>query len=129
MDDHRATGLCGVVVWLIFPMRNLGRLIVQTSTGLVSYGRVMTIVKQDREPLDEGIFNSDKNISGNISFENVGFHYEEGISTLQDISFDCKSGQAVALLGPTGSGKSSLVNLLPRFYEYTEGKILVDGID
>jgi ATP-binding cassette, subfamily B, bacterial len=119
----------GVVVWLIWPMRNLGRLIVQTSTGLVSYGRVMAIVKQDREPLDDGIFYSDKNLSGNISFEKVGFHYEAGIPTLNDISFQCKSGQAVALLGPTGSGKSSLVNLLPRFYDYTEGKILIDGIE
>jgi len=119
----------GVVVWLIWPMRNLGRLIVQTSTGLVSYGRVMAIVKQDREPLDDGIFYSDKNLSGNISFEKVGFHYEAGIPTLNDISFQCKSGQAVALLGPTGSGKSSLVNLLPRFYDYTEGKILIDEIE
>ena len=119
----------GVVVWLIWPMRNLGRLIVQTSTGLVSYGRVMAIVKQDREPIDDGIFYSDKNLSGNIMFENVGFHYEAGIPTLNDISFECKSGQAVALLGPTGSGKSSLVNLLPRFYDYTEGKILIDEIE
>ena len=119
----------GVVVWLIWPMRNLGRLIVQTSTGLVSYGRVMTIVKQDREPLDDGIFYSDKNLSGNITFEKVGFHYEAGIPTLNDISFECKTGQAVALLGPTGSGKSSLVNLLPRFYDYTEGKILIDDIE
>jgi ATP-binding cassette subfamily B protein len=119
----------GVVVWLIWPMRNLGRLIVQTSTGLVSYGRVMTIVKQDREPLDDGIAYSDKNLSGNISFERVGFHYEEGVPTLHDISFECKSGQAVALLGPTGSGKSSLVNLLPRFHEYTEGKIIIDNIE
>jgi len=119
----------GVVVWLIWPMRNLGRLIVQTSTGLVSYGRVMAIVKQDREPVDDGVFYSDKNLSGNISFEKVGFHYEAGIPTLNDISFQCKSGQAVALLGPTGSGKSSLVNLLPRFYDYTEGKILIDGIE
>jgi ATP-binding cassette, subfamily B, bacterial len=119
----------GVVVWLIWPMRNLGRLIVQTSTGLVSYGRVMAIVKQDREPLDDGIFYSDKNLSGNITFEKVGFHYEAGIPTLNDISFECKTGQAVALLGPTGSGKSSLVNLLPRFYDYTEGKILIDDIE
>ena len=44
----------GLIVWIIFPMRNLGRLIVQMSTGMVSYGRVMEIIKQDREPLDEG---------------------------------------------------------------------------
>ena len=119
----------GLVVWLIWPMRNLGRLIVQTSTGLVSYGRVMEIVKQKREPLDDGIHHPDKNLGGNIKFERVGFQYEEGIPTLKDISFECKPGQAIALLGPTGSGKSSLVNLLPRFYEYTEGNILVDDVE
>ena len=119
----------GLVVWLIWPMRNLGRLIVQTSTGLVSYGRVMEIVKQKREPLDDGIHHPDKNLGGNIKFEKVGFQYEEGIPTLKDISFECKPGQAIALLGPTGSGKSSLVNLLPRFYEYTEGNILVDDVE
>jgi len=119
----------GLVVWLIWPMRNLGRLIVQTSTGLVSYSRVMTIVKQKREPLDDGIDYPDKNLGGNIIFENVGFQYEEGIPTLKGISFECKPGQAIALLGPTGSGKSSLVNLIPRFYEYTEGKIIVDGVE
>lgn len=119
----------GLVVWLIWPMRNLGRLIVQTSTGLVSYSRVMTIVKQNREPLDDGFDYQDKNIGGNIIFENVGFQYEEGIPTLKGISFECKPGQAIALLGPTGSGKSSLVNLIPRFYEYTEGIIIVDGME
>ena len=119
----------GLVVWLIWPMRNLGRLIVQTSTGLVSYGRVMEIVKQKREPLDDGIHHPDKNLGGNIKFEKVGFQYEEGIPTLKDISFECKPGQAIALLGPTGSGKSSLVNLLTRFYEYTEGNILVDDVE
>jgi ATP-binding cassette subfamily B protein len=89
----------------------------------------MEIVKQKREPLDDGIFHEDKHITGNITFNKVGFHYEEGIPTLNDICFECKSGQAVALLGPTGSGKSSLVNLLPRFYEYTEGQIIIDGAE
>lgn len=119
----------GLVVWLIWPMRNLGRLIVQTSTGLVSYGRVMEIVKQTRESLDDGISYEGKNLKGSIKFENVGFEYEEGIPTIKNISFECKPGQVVALLGLTGSGKSSLVNLLPRFYDYTEGVILLDGLE
>lgn len=119
----------GIVIWLIWPMRNLGRLIVQTSTGLVSYGRVMEIIKQNREPLDEGSILFEKSPTGDIRFENVSFEYEEGIPTLNGISFECKSGQVVALLGPTGSGKSSLVNLLPRFYEYTSGHIFLDGIE
>lgn len=119
----------GMVIYIIYPLRNLGRVIVQTSTGLVSYGRVMDIIKESREPLDQGNYLPSGNVHGEISFENVGFEYENGDHTLQDISFNVKPGQVIALLGSTGSGKSTLVNLLPRFYEYTNGKILLDGIE
>lgn len=119
----------GMVIYIIYPLRNLGRVIVQTSTGLVSYGRVMDIIKESREPLDQGDHLPSGNVHGEISFENVGFEYENGDHTLQDISFNVKPGQVIALLGSTGSGKSTLVNLLPRFYEYTSGKIILDGIE
>lgn len=119
----------GLVVWLIWPMRNLGRLIVQASTGLVSYGRVMEIVRQDREPLEEGKLQAPLPLRGEIAFENVGFHYDQGAEVLEDITFTCQPGQSVALLGSTGSGKTSLVNLLPRFYEYSTGRILLDGVE
>ncbi len=119
----------GLVIWLIWPMRNLGRLIVQTSTGLVSFGRVLDIVKEEREPLDDGDFVPIGNIQGELKFERVGFEYEgdEGL-VLHDISLECKAGELVALLGSTGSGKTSLINLLPRFYDYIEGEIYLDGI-
>ena len=119
----------GLIIWIIFPMRNLGRLIVQLSTGQVSYGRVMDIIKQDREPLDEGDFQpADGRSKGHLQFEGVGFEYESGSPVLKDISFEVYPGQAVALLGSTGSGKTTLVNLLPRFYEYTQGEILLDDV-
>jgi ATP-binding cassette subfamily B protein len=119
----------GLIVWIIFPMRNLGRLIVQMSTGMVSYGRVMEIIKQEREPLDEGRFGSET-IKGEIVFEKVGFTYDtETEPVLEDITFRCKPGEVVALIGSTGSGKTSLVNLLPRFYEYSSGSIRLDGIE
>lgn len=117
----------GLLVWLIWPMRELGRLIVQTSTGLVSYGRVMDVIRQDREPLDEGIRAG--HLRGEIVFDNVSFAYGKDAPALRNISFACKPGQSVALLGSTGSGKTTLVNLLPRFYEYTSGKLTLDGID
>ncbi len=67
---------------------------------------------------------------GEIIFENVSFQYEDGNNeVLKDISFRCQPGQAIALLGSTGSGKTSLVNLLPRFHDYTEGHILLDGVE
>jgi len=119
----------GLVGWLIWPMRNLGRLIVQTSTGLVSYGRVMEIIKQKREPLTEGSFHPDSSILGELVFDKVGFSYEDNPPVLADISFSCTPGQMVALLGSTGSGKTTLVNLLPRFYDYTSGSIKLDGVE
>jgi ATP-binding cassette, subfamily B, bacterial len=119
----------GLVGWLIWPMRNLGRLIVQTSTGLVSYGRVMEIIKQQREPLNEGVYRPNQPIRGELIFDKVGFAYEDNPPVLQDISFTCRPGQVVALLGSTGSGKTTLVNLIPRFYDYTSGSIKIDGVE
>ena len=117
----------GLVVWLIWPIRNLGRLIVQTSTGLVSYGRVLEIVKQEREPLLAGKIQPDGPLVGEVSFESIFFEYEDGVQVLKDINFTVKPGQIIALLGSTGSGKTSLVNLLPRFYDYSSGSLKVDG--
>lgn len=119
----------GLVVWLIWPMRNLGRLIVQTSTGLVSYGRVMEIIREDREPVEKGSYQPTEDVKGEIVFEHVNFEYVKNTPVLHDISFQSKAGDVIALLGPTGSGKTSLVNLLPRFYEYTGGSITLDGIE
>jgi ATP-binding cassette, subfamily B, bacterial len=119
----------GLIVWLIWPMRNLGRFIVQTSTGLVSYQRVMDVIKEERERLIEPDFHAPKSIRGEVEFNHVSFEYESEAKVLRDISFTCHPGQVVALLGSTGSGKTSLVNLLPRFYEYTRGSIKLDGIE
>ncbi|MBI4759864.1 MAG: ABC transporter ATP-binding protein [Chloroflexota bacterium] len=120
----------GLVVWLIWPIRNLGRIIVSASTGMVSYGRLMEVVKQAREPLHDGKYQPTGPVRGEIVFENVSFMYSDGKSdALKNISFRVQPGQAVALLGSTGSGKTSLVNLLPRFHEYTGGRILLDGVE
>ena len=119
----------GLVIWLIWPMRNLGRLIVQTSTGLVSFGRVMEVIREEREPLTEGSHQPAGDVRGELVFNKVGFEYEAESLVLKDITFRCRPGQVVALLGSTGSGKTTLVNLLPRFYDYTSGKITLDGID
>jgi ATP-binding cassette subfamily B protein len=120
----------GLVVWLIWPIRNLGRLIVQTSTGMVSYSRLMKIVEQEREPLTDGVAQPAGPVRGELVFEEVSFMYSDGeTDVLKNVSFRVDPGQAVALLGSTGSGKTSLVNLLPRFHEYTGGRILLDGVE
>ena len=120
----------GLVVWLIWPIRNLGRIIINASAGMVSYGRLMEVVRQAREPLFDGKVQPGAPVKGEVVFENVSFMYSDGKeAVLKNVSFQVKPGQAVALLGSTGSGKSSLVNLLPRFHEYTGGRILIDGVE
>jgi ATP-binding cassette subfamily B protein len=120
----------GLVVWLIFPIRNLGRTIVQTSTGMVSYARLMDIVKQAREPLTDGRVQPEGPVLGEIEFQDVSFMYSDGKhDVIKNISFHIQPGQSIALLGSTGSGKTSMVNLLPRFHDYTGGKILIDGVE
>jgi ATP-binding cassette subfamily B protein len=119
----------GMVVWIIWPMRNLGRLIVHTSTGLVSFGRVAQIMREERESLTEGWHSPNGDLQGKIAFRKVSFGYQADSPVLKDISFHCEPGKVVALLGSTGSGKTSLVNLLPRFYEYTSGSLTLDGVE
>lgn len=120
----------GLVVRVIWPLRGLGRIIVNMSTGLVSYKRVLKLIREDREPLEEGTYRSSGSLQGEVTFQNVHFQYDGDESpALEDITFHCEPGQVVALLGLTGSGKTSLVNLLPRFYEVTRGTVLLDGVE
>ncbi len=118
-----------ILVWLIWPIRNLGRVIVQMSQGLVSFDRVSRIIQEDREPLTVGDVAPETRLKGEVVFDDVSFEYESGMPVLKNVSFRCEAGQTVALLGSTGSGKSSLVSLLPRFYDYTGGRILLDGVE
>jgi ABC-type multidrug transport system fused ATPase/permease subunit len=68
-------------------------------------------------------------VVGDLRFEHVGFHYPDGTSVLHDITFSAKPGEMVALVGLTGAGKTTLVSLIPRFYDPTAGRLLIDGID
>jgi ABC-type multidrug transport system fused ATPase/permease subunit len=68
-------------------------------------------------------------VEGDVAFEGVHFSYQQRVDTLKDISFEAQAGQRVALVGPTGAGKTTLISLLPRFYDPGRGRILLDGID
>lgn len=88
------------------------------------------------ETLDEPVGIDDKegarkmkDITGNIKFDDVTFSYEEGKNVLENVSFDVKAGESIALVGPTGAGKSTIVSLLSRFYDLNGGKITIDGED
>jgi ATP-binding cassette subfamily B protein len=120
----------GMIIWIIWPIRNLGRLIVQMSTGLVSYGRIIEVIKEQREPLADGGYTPQSDtVGGHFVFEDVSFAYEDHPIVLKNITFSVEPGKMIALLGGPGSGKSTLINLLPRFYDYTEGLLTLDGID
>ena len=112
---------------LLWPVRQMGRILTDMGKAIVSIGRIEEILEEPTEILEE---NYEKpQIIGNISFRNVSFGYEDKESVLKGISFDVKAGETIAILGPTGSGKSSLVHLLPRLYDYDRGSIKIDGIE
>jgi ATP-binding cassette, subfamily B, bacterial len=119
----------GLLGALLNPVRELGRLIIQLSSGLVSFDRVNEVLRQTLEPLDDGKIQPTGDVHGEIVFDHVTMEYEPGKPVLKDVSFTCKPGQTIALLGSTGSGKTTLVNLLPRFYNYTSGSITLDGVE
>lgn len=95
--------------------------------GLASAERILKIINEETE-LDENENGHAAAMRGEIAFENVSFGYDDGI-VLQDISFHIKPGETVAIVGETGSGKSTLTQLINRTYDVTAGRILIDGID
>jgi ATP-binding cassette subfamily B protein len=118
----------GMLTWIMWPIRNIGRLIVQMSMAMVSFDRVAEINREDREPLDLGTYIPEGRLSGEVVFDDVRFAYAENLPVLNGIRFSCVPGQVVALIGPSGAGKTSLMNLLPRFYEY-QGSITIDSVE
>lgn len=112
---------------LLWPVRQLGRILSDMGKMTVSLRRVDEILNTELEK-EEGL-GTKPEIKGNIVFNDVHFEYEEGKPILDGVSFEVKKGETVAILGPTGSGKSSLVHLLPRLYDYKGGSIKIDGTE
>ncbi len=96
--------------------------------GIVSSSRILNLLDSKENIPNNGDYTPEK-IKGDISFKNVEFAYNEEDIVLKNISFDVKEGQSVALVGATGAGKSSVINLLSRFYDIQKGHITFDGID
>ena len=116
-----------MIAQIIWPIRFLGRIIVDISTGLVSYDRVRSVMREPQEALESSAPDGELQVRGELVFRGVTFGYDPAKPVLRDVSFRCEPGQSIALLGSTGSGKTSLVNLVPRFYDYSAGSILLDG--
>ena len=112
---------------LLWPVRQLGRILTDMGKMSVSLKRITKILDV---PVEQEYGKALKpEINGDISFENVKFEYESGNEILRGITFKIKKGETVAIVGPTGSGKSSLVHLLLRLYDYNSGSIKVDGVE
>lgn len=112
---------------LLWPIRELGRLLSDLGKAMVSFGRVSEIL--ETEPEADTPEAGDYPLDRDIEFRHVGFAYEEGRDVLCDIDLTVKQGQTIALLGATGSGKSTLMHLLQRLYDATSGEILIGGVN
>ncbi|WP_394801845.1 ABC transporter ATP-binding protein [Sphingobacterium rhinopitheci] len=110
------------------PIRELIDKFNTLQMGMVSAERIFDVLDTDEFTPDTGTLKPD-NIKGAIEFKNVWFAYNEEKWVLRDVSFTVKPGETLALVGATGAGKSSIINILSRFYEIQKGQILLDGID
>ena len=111
------------------PIRKLTNFVEQFSTGMAGFSRFLEIMQTEPEEPDSQDAVEILASRGNISFEQVNFSYANNIQVLSDINFTVKSGEKFALVGSSGGGKSTICNLIPRFYEISEGQILLDGIN
>ena len=114
---------------LVMPIRRLGFLVNLYSRTASAGQRILEILDTKSEVVEKPGALELGRVKGAVSFKNVSFSYNNIGPALKDISFEVKPGQLVALLGRSGSGKSTIANLLGRFYDVTSGQILVDGVD
>ena len=112
---------------LVWPVRQLGRTLADLGKASVSLGRIDEILEVPTEKEPGKALTPE--IHGDIEFRHVDFGYEDGQEVLKDITFTAKRGETVAILGSTGSGKSSLVQLIPRLYDAETGTVKVGGVD
>ncbi len=118
------------LIFMFLPIAQFGFIITQFSQASASATRIFEILDAKSDVTDKPEALTLPVVDGHIKFENVGFRYfGAGDPVLKNVSFETLPGQVVALLGATGSGKTTIINLLPRFYDPTEGRITIDGHD
>jgi ATP-binding cassette subfamily B protein len=111
------------------PLRTMANKLPELQASLVSIERAFALLDEIPEPLDLPHARPLAKSHGRIEFQNVSFVYANGRRVLDNVSFTINAGTNVGILGPTGSGKSTLLSLLTRFYDPSEGQILLDGVD
>ncbi len=118
------------LIFVFLPIGQLGFIITQMAQASASANRIFEILDARSDVIDSPGAQPMPEVQGRVSFEGVTFRYFGGDApVLRDVSFTAEPGQTVALLGMTGSGKSTVINLIPRFYDPTEGRVLIDGRD
>jgi ABC-type multidrug transport system fused ATPase/permease subunit len=119
----------GYLLMLALPLRSIGMLVGQYQRAIASGERIFEVLDVDREIVDRPGAGALPPGPGAVSFRGVEFAYETGRPVLAGIDLDVPAGSTVALIGPTGCGKTTLTTLIPRFYDVTEGSVTVDGAD
>jgi ATP-binding cassette subfamily B protein len=111
------------------PVTQIASMVNLLQSGVASAERVFELVDAEEEPIEDVTATMPAEAHGRVAFEQVSFRYEEDQPLIEDVSFHVDPGQTVAIVGPTGAGKTTLVNLIMRFYDLDAGRITVDGID
>jgi ATP-binding cassette subfamily B multidrug efflux pump len=133
MEDTITAGtLFAMITYVLMlngPVQRLGFLVSLAATAGAAAGRVFEIIDTPNEVVEADDPVIVEPVRGEVAFLDVGFGYEEDRPILSGVTFSVSSGTTIALMGPTGSGKSTITNLIPRFYDAAEGQVLVDGVD
>jgi ATP-binding cassette subfamily B protein len=111
------------------PMQELSKMTDTYSKALVGYERIQEVLETDKEVKDLPKARPAPRFKGKIEFEHVNFAYSEGNPILDDVSFTIEPGQVAGFVGPTGAGKSTIMSLIPRFYDPNSGTVKIDGVD
>lgn len=109
------------------PINQMSSILADIQSALAAAERVFGIIDLDEEVADRSDAQTYEDVSGEIIFDQVNFSYDKKTPIIQNLSFKAKPGQVVAIVGPTGAGKTTLINLLMRFYDVDSGQILADG--
>ena len=117
-------------IWQINdPLSQVSQLSAQVQSAFSAIGRIFTILAEEEEDRGGTVSLEKNQVRGEVTFDHVRFGYEEDKVLMDDVNFQVKQGQMVALVGPTGAGKTTLMNLLLRFYDVQGGSIRIDGVD
>jgi ATP-binding cassette subfamily B protein len=117
------------ITFMLWPVQELARVYAGMQQAIASGERIFSLLDSDPEITDKSDAIDPGNLRGDIMFENVSFYYEEDEPVLSNFNLEIKQGETIALVGPTGGGKSTIVNLVCRFYEPREGVIRIGGRD